>query len=1099
MAFKRPNDVAVGSEKKRARTRTTGARFTEPVDMAGLTPISHSTQPHTRATEVHFTEPLDMAGSTPLHATASEVAPSTSAIVPPPSVPGWKPAPHVRGAAVKWNSEAGTSTLPTESSHSIQPVNPEDAPRINLEKDIPRRSQGQSNHLTEIAPLLPKFQGHILATFSHWQIGQMCECGTALGIFRCIECFNAPLWCRACLLAQHRYTPLHHVEKWDGKMFVRDSLADDRILHTHLGATEKCPHTPLGPPERVVFTLCDHNGFHTRLIQFCACNKSQRWEQLLAVRLFPSTVKQPQTAFTFNVMRQFQVHSLASKKSAYDYVKALSQLTNNSDPASVANRYREFLFACRLWRFLTLERRTGQAHGIDRFVPHRRPGSLALRCPACPEVGLNVTLEQILNASEHERHKWTLFISTDGNFKMQRKNKQDDPNDMGLNSGNAYCVPAMRHKAYLGSLKPTDETGTCSHLKAARMQDIAKFKNAVITGVVAVQCARHGFYLPQSLVDLIKGEGYGYTVLALSSGLGIEAQSLRWILLTYDIWCQFKARLLDRIRENFTDMLPVFERVEGAIGKMHVLNHQEMCMLQFNLNLLFHVGLTTGELIETGWAEHNLTAGSTKEMNDGHRHDVIDATCDHWNWEKMIHLASTLRRLYRVAHHERRSRRLFFDELDEAMSLRHPADASKWRQMWEGRVTTIERDGKDVSVFDTKFSSMSTPPTHAAAYAKLMALEPKSGQDKSQRLGDLGLIDDGLKLEAEKELVKRMVSLSAGEDSITAAREKLYLAIVDFHGQMAERVPALEARMKVVNPDKPEDAPLYLPSEIQDNQRSVLRLEALTVVERELRESDAHEALSELRTSIRTFNYNLSIKKTDIHGIEANTRAGKFLQTLSNNIQVAGDKYRRIRNALISLGMAENDSTFQALHRKEQYGRGGRQPQLGDSRKREPWFWHSSQPSGLNPAESQEWEKEMDRVQWFRERALLERAIEEVEILDAEFERAITWFAKTSEIWTKLALETSSIDLGITFSSGPNDYNPSVGGWQAYAHKQAAIYLELRVGCEQAKAGLAGMVKQDLEKENKKAKERADKEVKSGKDSLENDYSEYYTGLTAAL
>jgi hypothetical protein len=39
------------------------------------------------------------------------------------------------------------------------------------------------------------------------------------------------------------------------------------------------------------------------------------------------------------------------------------------------------------------------------------------------------------------------------------------------------------------------------------MQNIAKFKNAVITGVVAVQCARHGFYLPQSFVDLIKGEG----------------------------------------------------------------------------------------------------------------------------------------------------------------------------------------------------------------------------------------------------------------------------------------------------------------------------------------------------------------------------------------------------------------------------------------------------------------------------------------------------------------------------------------------------------------------------------------------------------------
>jgi len=38
------------------------------------------------------------------------------------------------------------------------------------------------------------------------------------------------------------------------------------------------------------------------------------------------------------------------------------------------------------------------------------------------------------------------------------------------------------------------------------MQNIVKFRNAVISGVVAVQCARHGFYMPQGTVDLSKGE-----------------------------------------------------------------------------------------------------------------------------------------------------------------------------------------------------------------------------------------------------------------------------------------------------------------------------------------------------------------------------------------------------------------------------------------------------------------------------------------------------------------------------------------------------------------------------------------------------------------
>jgi hypothetical protein len=39
------------------------------------------------------------------------------------------------------------------------------------------------------------------------------------------------------------------------------------------------------------------------------------------------------------------------------------------------------------------------------------------------------------------------------------------------------------------------------------MQNIAKFKNSVISGVIAVQCARHGFFMPGGMVDMMKGEG----------------------------------------------------------------------------------------------------------------------------------------------------------------------------------------------------------------------------------------------------------------------------------------------------------------------------------------------------------------------------------------------------------------------------------------------------------------------------------------------------------------------------------------------------------------------------------------------------------------
>jgi len=122
------------------------------------------------------------------------------------------------------------------------------------------------------------------------------------------------------------------------------------------------------------------------------------------------------------------------------------------------------------------------------------------------------------------RHKYTLFLSTDGNFRLQRKNKRGDPDDVALNRGNAYFAETEKFREYSQRVKPTEDVrdhflsnllthnglqpGTCAHLQAVRMQNIVKFKNAVISGVVGVQCARHGFYMPQSMVDLTKGEAY---------------------------------------------------------------------------------------------------------------------------------------------------------------------------------------------------------------------------------------------------------------------------------------------------------------------------------------------------------------------------------------------------------------------------------------------------------------------------------------------------------------------------------------------------------------------------------------------------------------
>ena len=74
--------------------------------------------------------------------------------------------------------------------------------------------------------------------------------------------------------------------------------------------------------------------------------------------------------------------------------------TNENLPSQ--NRYGELLRVIRVWSHLAMVRRSGQAHGIDTIITTRRPLSLAIRCPACPEVGVNVDRETMEMASEDE-------------------------------------------------------------------------------------------------------------------------------------------------------------------------------------------------------------------------------------------------------------------------------------------------------------------------------------------------------------------------------------------------------------------------------------------------------------------------------------------------------------------------------------------------------------------------------------------------------------------------------------------------------------------------------------------------------------------------
>ncbi|KAK6980699.1 hypothetical protein R3P38DRAFT_2579553 [Favolaschia claudopus] len=430
--------------------------------------------------------------------------------------------------------------------------------------------------MSEAAKLFDEIQNAIIETrHYHPHIGRDCRCGKPAR-FRCSDmCHKSPMMCAHCTVEKHYDHPLHHIDEWTGTHFTRTSLKRlGLVVQTDLDSGPlPCRHVSETSVVSRDVVVLDHNGFHTIRVHFCACQRNNanvpEWEQLLNIQLFPATWRIPSTAFTFTVLRQFHVCSLTSKITAYDFVRSLAKLTDGAFPQDAANRCREFICAYRVWRFLALARRSGQAHNIDVHWPWRRPGSLTVRCPACPEVGFNVDEDVMLSALETEKHKFTLYLSVDGNFKLQKKNKQSrqDPDDFALNDGHGYFVETKEFEEYLSVVRPEPETvSTCSHFRAARLQNFAKFKNVEVSGVVAVQCARHGFYMPNGMVDLKKGEAFANTDYAVIQAMS-EAAKQRFILLTYDIWCQYKINFVSRIEERFHSMVPIGQRVEGAVPK----------------------------------------------------------------------------------------------------------------------------------------------------------------------------------------------------------------------------------------------------------------------------------------------------------------------------------------------------------------------------------------------------------------------------------------------------------------------------------------------------------------------------------------------------
>ncbi|KAJ7113877.1 hypothetical protein C8R44DRAFT_630668 [Mycena epipterygia] len=848
-----------------------------------------------------------------------------------------------------------------------------------------------SHHLSDLilnvlqsAQLLDDFGDHfdelgslLLECEADEHAGSPCGCGKTgmIASTQCYECTGYKISCRACFVDAHLRNPFHWAEVWDTLQgfFVRHDISKlDHVIH--LGHNGKpCP-TPWG--ERM-FTVVDSNGIHLTRLAFCGCYElpPNKVKQLMRARLFPATTREPQTAFTIKMLKEFQLHNLESKKAAYDYLGAIRCLTDNGFTADVPNPYSAFLRVVRVFNFLTLKKRTGQLHGIDAVIPHRPSGNLIVWCPACPEPGFNSD-SNCPKTPHHLRSvplsrrlaEWILILfficrhlnqsqrTLDGNFQCNQFNKNTDPDDVSLCAGKGQFPLDVDYKEYLARVPVSKEKSTCNYLKAVNKQDKKKFKNMAITGTVNCQCS-HVFIL--SCVDLYYGERFANTDMALAMDLRQHQPSESFQVTlrlevddidqatTYDIACEYFIHLEERFQKNFPDLVHMIKRMRWGVPALHVQGHQDSCTYLFGTAYMECVGHFHGETAEQYWPEANQLGPHVRQMNNGHRQDTMINHHNDWNHKKTMNLGVSLAEDISEAKIKYVEKRNHFIALSISFHDRV--------QQWQKMPRTSSKTGKEaVSVYKhniTKGKVVHTVPSQLAIYQKMLSDESAFSSTMVPKNKVAQFMDEGLKIQDMQYKLKQLIHDSKEHDLVSTQKEirkrtlKTQVRIEAWRKMQIVLMPRIGDKVAAqsMNGLSVHDEKLFLPSDFPSEiDRRALDLTSLAVEEGKWREGQAFDHLRALQNIVKAITALRNRKIRDDRQQKQNTRAGDNIReamALRDQHMVA---YQVARQAHITLTA---DSTFPPLTEQDLYMKSVQQKRrVGDSRHTDGGLWRVNAP-----------------------------------------------------------------------------------------------------------------------------------------------------------
>ncbi|KAG2743901.1 hypothetical protein P692DRAFT_20878551 [Suillus brevipes Sb2] len=578
---------------------------------------------------------------------------------------------------------------------------------------------------------------------------------------------------------------------------------------------------------------------------------------------------------------------------------------------------------------------------------------------------------------------YAVFLAIDVNFRLKRRNVSSDLADPSLLRDWSYFVEEKEYKAFLVEhLTEAQEKSTCSSHNTVNMADTKQSQGLTATGIGTADCAHHNFKRPNGVGDLQKGKKYiNMDYLFFSTLRGTQ---LKMPNVSYNIVCQWHNNLWAHMKSfpqsHGLDYLSKIVRF--FVPKFHLPAHVAKCQTIFSFNFTRFIGRTDGEAPERGWSNINPVASSTKVMGPGCRHDTLDDHFGDWNWKKTVGLGTSLLYKMKDALAEKAAHALAFEEFDAVITPEHHSVWLAEMQAWEDNLNNTSIS----NLLEAKAMAI----TQAGVRLKLAELEAKElqrGIDCSLHLeiSPSMLVASGIDLEEEQHRLANIADLmgqhatDTQKGSLTQMQNSLHCLI--------DQAAAREGH------ENAECMHLWLPSQLKTKPCDP----HLRDDEWELRYTQAHDALEELRQCLRIHCSLLTFKREWVRGQGANTRAQNALARIHRRCTACVKRYRSVWMALKSLGTIMKKTGWQG--RLQELADNHVKPLVdpyatGEGRRHVSWIWMMDGVDHGN-----EGDDDGVRIEWCKSCVRALRWSEEVELLTEEMCRVLEFFTWQQAWW----------------------------------------------------------------------------------------------------